>query len=133
MLEPLGGYLLLAEHLTCKTGLDHRYAEAFNFGPDLEANRTVRELVSEMIEHWNGIWRDVSDPHAPHEAGRLHLQIDKAHHQLNWHPRWDFKATVERTVSWYKAVNSGERALTHCLTDIDAYQANSNYVHKPSI
>jgi CDP-glucose 4,6-dehydratase len=119
VLEPLGGYLLLAERLT--TGAES-FASAFNFGPSLEANRPVQELVEAALQHWPGDWQDLSDPDAPHEAGRLHLQIDKAHHQLGWRPRWDFATTVARTVSWYRAVHEGASALDCCLTDLKAYQ-----------
>lgn len=127
VLEPLSGYLLLAKHLVSESGPEHCYADAYNFGPSLEGNRTVQDLVNEMLKHWDGIWRDCSDPHAPHEAGRLHLQIDKAHHQLAWRPRWSFRRTVERTVNWYKAVDNGSNSLTNCLADIEAYQANSDH------
>ena len=95
---------------------------AFNFGPSLEANRSVRELVEETIKHWPGQWQDLSDPSAPHEAGRLHLQIDKAHHQLGWRPRWPFATTIERTVGWYRSVHhTPEQATSCCLSDLDAY------------
>ena len=47
-----------------------------------------QHLLEAALQHWEGSWRDGSDPHAPHEAGRLHLQIDKAHHRLGWQPRW---------------------------------------------
>ena len=90
VLEPLGGYLLLAERLTADPSL----AEASNFGPQLEANRSVRELVEEALHHWAGSWVDQSDPLAPHEASLLNLVIDKANHQLGWNPRWDFATTV---------------------------------------
>ncbi len=118
VLEPLGGYLLLAEKLA------NVEAEAgpFNFGPFLEANRSVRELMEASLGHWPGQWDDRSDPQAPHEAGRLHLQIDKAHHQLGWHPRWDFATSVERTVGWYRAVHEGANPLQCCLADLQSYQ-----------
>lgn len=123
VLEPLGGYLLLAERLAGGGGgSDHPFASAFNFGPSLDANRPVRELVEAVLEVWPGAWRDLSEPVALHEAGRLHLQIDKAHHQLNWRPRWDFATTVSRTVSWYRTVHDGASALNSCLADIEAYQ-----------
>lgn len=83
-LEPLGGYLLLAQRLTAE---GDRLAEAFNFGPQLEANRTVRELVEEALGHWPGRWVDESDASNPNEANLLNLVIDKAHHQLGWAPR----------------------------------------------
>ena len=123
VLEPLSGYLLLAENLVSKTSHENYYADAFNFGPSLEANRTVQQLIEEINEHWGGSWQNISEADAPHEANRLHLQIDKAHHQLGWHPRWSFKTTVERTVNWYKAVESGSLALKSCMEDITAYQA----------
>lgn len=118
LLEPLGGYLLLAEKLV------NAEAEvgAFNFGPSLEANRCVRELIEAALCHWPGQWEDRSDPKAPHEAGRLHLQIDKAHHQLGWQPRWPFATTVERTVSWYRAVHEGANPMECCLADLHSYQ-----------
>jgi CDP-glucose 4,6-dehydratase len=118
VLEPLGGYLLLAEKLANAEA----EAGAFNFGPSLEANRSVRELVEAALSHWPGQWEDLSDPQAPHEAGRLHLQIDKAHHQLGWQPRWPFAATVERTVGWYRAVDEGANPLQRCLADLQSYQ-----------
>ena len=126
VLEPLGGYLLLAEHLAkapAGDGNSPTSASAVNFGPSLEANRTVQELVGSALQHWPGSWRDVSDSTAPHEAGRLHLQIDKAHHQLGWRPRWDFTTTVARTVAWYRAVHEGASPLACCLADLDAYTA----------
>ena len=118
VLEPLGGYLLLAERLYADGAA---YASAFNFGPALEANRPVRELVETALQDWSGHWQDLSDPAAPHEAGRLHLQIDKAHHQLGWRPRWDFPTTVARTVGWYRAVHDGVSPLDCCLADLEAY------------
>ena len=119
VLEPLGGYLLLAEKMAAGSGA---YASAFNFGPALEANRSVRELVEATLAHWPGSWRDLSDPTSPHEAGRLHLQIDKAHHQLGWRPRWPFATTVERTVAWYRAAHEGAGPLECCLKDLQSYQ-----------
>lgn len=118
VLEPLGGYLLLAEHLA--TG-DPKYASAFNFGPLLDANRSVRALVEAILEHWPGHWQDQSSYEAPHEAGRLHLQIDKAHHQLGWLPRWNFDTTVGRTVGWYRAFHEGVSPLSCCLGDLEAF------------
>lgn len=123
VLEPLGGYLLLAEKLAA-TGViaKYSYTSAFNFGPSLEANRPVRELVEAALQHWPGDWQDFSDPAALHEAGRLHLQIDKAHHQLGWRHRWDFATTVARTVTWFRAFHEGASALECCMADLEAYQ-----------
>jgi CDP-glucose 4,6-dehydratase len=119
VLEPLSGYLRLAEALATEPMPP---CEAFNFGPQLESNRPVRELIATILSHWPGQWADQSDPNAPHEAGLLHLQIDKAHHRLGWQPRWDYATTVERTVGWYRAVHEGASALECCLADLACYQ-----------
>jgi CDP-glucose 4,6-dehydratase len=120
VLEPLGGYLRLAETLATDP---EPPCEPFNFGPQLKGNRSVRELVTTMLIHWPGEWLDQSDPNAPHEAGLLHLQIDKAHHRLGWQPRWDYATTIARTVGWYRAVHEGASALECCMADLHAYQA----------
>jgi CDP-glucose 4,6-dehydratase len=120
VLEPLGGYLLLAQQLlTAPTPP----CEAFNFGPPLSSNRPVRELVEAMLAQWPGAWELEQQSQAPHEAGLLHLQVDKAHHQLGWSPRWDFETTVERTVGWYRDVAEGADPVSRSLSDLAAYQA----------
>ena len=79
-------------------------------------------MVDEIVKVWPGRWDDVSDPSSLHEAGRLHLHIDKAHHQLGWSPRWPFSTTIKRTVNWYyKVINSTGDAEDCCLSDISAY------------
>ncbi|GAB4249679.1 MAG: CDP-glucose 4,6-dehydratase [Candidatus Methylacidiphilales bacterium] len=129
VLEPLSGYLLLAARLSAGQGgstkrgddddntLPHAkdleirsndsLCSAFNFGPHLESNRTVKDLVEEALKHWPGRWEDRSDPNAPHEAGKLNLVWDKAHHVLGWSPRWSFAETVEKTVAWYREAAEG--------------------------
>ena len=120
VLEPLGGYLLLAQALACDPATP---CEAFNFGPTLASNRSVKELVESILSHWGGSWLDQRDPDAPHEAHLLHLQIDKAHHRLGWSPRWDYDTTVRRTVDWYHHYHQSHSALAGCLADLQAYQA----------
>lgn len=122
VLEALSGYLLLAERLAAGYGPNNPYADSFNFGPTLEANRSVGELVDEVLLHWSGSWSDLSDPNALHEAHRLHLHVDKAHRLLGWQPKWDFATTVSRTVNWYRSVHEGASPLACCLADIEAYK-----------
>ncbi|MFN6134364.1 MAG: CDP-glucose 4,6-dehydratase [Synechococcaceae cyanobacterium] len=128
VLEPIGGYLLLAERLhSGASGAEQPLASAFNFGPQLEANRCVRELVEEALRYWPGQWDDRSDPSSPHEASLLNLVIDKAHHQLGWAPRWPFATTVERTVSWYRRVQKGQASpMQCCRDDLAAYLAEGH-------
>ena len=106
VLEPLSGYLQLAARLAANHGLPlppETYQSGFNFGPALTSNKTVAELVLEILKHWPGTWEDRSDPSAPHEAVKLNLATDKAFHLLDWEPRWDFQQTVQHTVEWYRS------------------------------
>jgi CDP-glucose 4,6-dehydratase len=123
VLEPLGGYLRLAEALAMDPDPP---CEAFNFGPSLTSNRSVRELVESILKHWSGEWLHQRDLEAPHEANLLHLQLDKAHHRLGWNPNWDYATTIKRTAAWYLAQHQGEEAITCCLADLEAYQENMN-------
>lgn len=114
VLEPLSGYLELAATLAGSFDMsDARFrqlASAFNFGPGLDANRTVGELVEQVLKHWPGRSQDQREDSAPHEAGRLHLSTDKAFHLLGWKPAWDFEETVERTVGWYRETAESSKA-----------------------
>ncbi len=109
VLEPLGGYLWLAA-LLANPALGQcdpsRIVSAFNFGPIRESNRSVEQLVTEILKHWPGRWEDKTDPSAFHEAGLLHLSTDKAHALLGWQPVWRFPETIEKTVSWYSTTRS---------------------------
>jgi CDP-glucose 4,6-dehydratase len=103
VLEPLSGYLWLAASLAADLRpLTSGLASAFNFGPTHESNRTVAELVQEILKHWPGCWEDKSDPNGVHEAGLLQLSIDKAHALLGWEPVWNFSTAIEQTVKWYR-------------------------------
>ena len=106
VLEPLSGYLWLGACLANSqlSAFNSRLTSAFNFGPTLSSNRTVADLVQEILKHWPGKWEDKSDPKAVHEAKLLNLSTDKAHHFLGWSPAWDFYKTVEETTIWYREV-----------------------------
>ena len=132
VLEPLGGYLWLAAlladpSLAGPSAPDPlRFCDAFNFGPRLESNRTVAELVAEILKHrpgQSGRWEDRSDPHAPHEASLLNLSIEKAFHLLRWRPVWDFQETVARTTEWYTRVEQSNPPLALTRAQIAAYTA----------
>ena len=106
VLEPLGGYLTIGAALA-KRERFNEVCGGFNFGPNPRANRTVKELVEEMLKWEDGTWVDKSDPNAVHEAGLLNLNIGKARRILGWKPRWGFAKTVEETMVWYGAVAHG--------------------------
>ena len=120
VLEPLGGYLVLGAALATRTRFAD-YASGFNFGPDPSANRTVKDLVAEILKHRAGRWEDRSDPKAAHEAGLLNLDITKAREVLGWTPRWNFETTIAKTVEWYVAVAVGEGAAELTVRQIRDY------------
>jgi CDP-glucose 4,6-dehydratase len=120
VLEPLSGYLALAAGLYTSEN-PGPLCSAFNFGPLLNANRTVSDVVSEALKHWPGDWIDQSDPHAPHEAGRLNLTTEKAFHLLGWQPRWSFETAVQKTVEWYRAEHGGANPATLTRQQIREY------------
>jgi CDP-glucose 4,6-dehydratase len=116
VLEPLGGYLLLGAKLeqaraTKDAGEIARYAQAFNFGPNPDANRSVRDLVEEVLKHWPGVWEQTHQEKHLKEAPLLSLSIDKARETLDWQPRWDFAETVRETSLWYQAYYSGNASM----------------------
>lgn len=106
VLEPLSGYLwlgaVLAKPSLTDFSADH-FSSAFNFGPGHDANRTVAELVEQILKHWPGRWADRSDPKAVHEASLLQLTTDKSNALLGWSPAWSFAETIRETVTWYAA------------------------------
>lgn len=120
VLEPLYGYLQLALALR---GDPPRFAGAWNFGPDDGSFKTVEDLAHLIIAEWgHGELVANINPNAPHEAGLLHLNCDKARQRLNWSPRWSFVETVKRTVAWYRA----EDKLATSLTQIREYMGEEH-------
>lgn len=118
VLEPLSGYLWQA----VRQAEDPRLCGAFNFGPGHDANRTVAQLVTELLRHWPGEWLDQTQPDAPHEAGRLQLTTDKANALLSWSPVWRFDEAVAATTRWYREVDSGKQSpLEATRAQISAY------------
>ena len=120
VLEPLGGYLTLGAALAARERFDE-VCGGFNFGPNPKDNKTVRELVEEILKWRAGAWVDRSDPAAVHEAGLLNLDIRKARRILGWKPRWNFAETVKNTVQWYAAVADGRNPMAITREQIAAY------------
>ena len=120
VLEPLGGYLLLAARMK-QGALESALrgssgdAAAFNFGPLDESDRTVREVVEEVTKTWSGTWVKTGAEDAPHESNWLSLDVSRARQSLGWLPVWNFGQTVERTVHWYKEV-ARDKALAREVT-----------------
>lgn len=122
VLEPIGGYLTLGAALASSTS-PATLASAFNFGPALTSNRTVAQLVAELLRHIPGDWADASDPNAVHEASKLNLAVDKAFHLLQWQPVWNFEQTIARTAEWYLGEAEGKSPHELTLQHIKQYES----------
>ncbi len=118
VLDPIGGYLILAEKLNSKESI---YCDAFNFGPNINSNKSVEELVKKILEYWPGEWKEL-EINSFHEAGMLNLNIDKANNLLGWRPRWSYEESIKKTVEWYRQTFEGEEPFDLCLRDISSYQ-----------
>lgn len=131
VLEPLGGYLKLGVELAKADDPERlrQVCSGFNFGPDPESNRPVRDLVEKVTKVWDGKWKDLSDADAPHEANLLNLSIDKADRLLGWSPVWDFDEGVERTVEWYRRVHENE-SLAQAVTRAQIADYSKAYTHE---
>lgn len=129
VMEPLSGYLTLAMRQRYALVSEEKEAlvalsSAFNFGPGLGSNRSVKEVVEEALQCWPGDWEDHQKTGEPHEAGKLNLAWDKAFHLLDWQPRWEFPETLARTINWYRQqMTSGVDAGTLIRGDIEAYES----------
>ncbi len=120
VLEPLSGYLTLGAAVAARERFDE-VCGGFNFGPNPKDNRTVRELVEEILKWRAGAWVDRSDPAAVHEAGLLNLDIRKARRILGWKPRWGFEETVRQTADWYSSVENGADPIEITQRQIGEY------------
>ena len=120
VLEPLSGYLILAEGLYEK---GHTFAEGWNFGPREEDAQSVRWIVERLCESWGrgAIWEQQTGEH-PHEAGYLKLDISKARQRLNWEPRWSLQTALTHIIDWHQANLSGLDMHEYCLQQIDLYK-----------
>jgi CDP-glucose 4,6-dehydratase len=121
VLEPLGGYLLLAEKLFVA---GKSFAEAWNFGPVDEDCISVAALVEKFCAVWgNGVRFEINPDHGPHEASFLKLNCSKAASRLSWQPQWRIDKTISETASWYRNVHKGKNAQVECLRQIEEYEA----------
>lgn len=122
VLEPLAGYLILAERLW-QDGRE--VAEAWNFGPAMADVKPVSQVVDQVTRLWGpgAAWHLVEEAGAPHEAGLLAVDPTKAQVRLGWHPRLRLDAALDWTLSWYRDHLAGELAGDLIRRDIARYEA----------
>lgn len=128
VLEPLSGYLWLGALLLERESAWVR--DGWNFGPGLDAARTVRELADAIVRTLGrGSWTTDQATDHPHEANFLRLSIEKASSMLGWRPVWNFEETVRRTVKGYEALvaagSDASAAKTFMISEIAAYTSGA--------
>lgn len=126
VLEPIAGYLLLAEKLLAG---EETFADAWNFGPYDEDAWPVEHIATAMARRWGGgaTWfRDGNE--TVHEAGLLKLDSSKARAELGWRPRLRLRTSLEWLVDWYQAWQRGENLQSFTLDQIIAYDDHPSAV-----
>ncbi len=122
VLEPLWGYLLLAERLAAAP---HAAPHAVNFGPDAAEAIPVVQVVGRVFGLWgDGEWTD-EDKEQPHEADSLCLDASLAHTALGWRPVLDLDTALAWTVEWWRAEAAGADCRKVALGQIEAYRARA--------
>ena len=119
VLEPLSGYLILAERLFEEP---LKYSGGWNFGPHDQDVQQVDWIVDRMAALWGGAKWDLDEDDNPHEAVLLKLDISKAVSLLDWTPTWSMDATLEKIIHWHKAWKSGRDMRAACISEIRAFE-----------
>jgi len=119
VLEPLSGYLTLAERLFT-SGQD--FAEAWNFGPEESDARSVQWIVDQLCSQTPGSSWDCDTVPQPHEAHYLKLDSSKARAKLGWHSRWDLQTALTQTLEWHKKWKGGADMTALSLAQIREYE-----------
>jgi len=119
VLEPLSGYLLLAQKLYEEGAV---YAEGWNFGPNDTDAKPVQWIVERLTKAWGegASWALDGGDH-PHEAHYLKLDCSKAKARLDWHPRWHLADTLGVIIDWHRAFRDDKNMRELTLRQISAY------------
>ncbi|MFC5498466.1 CDP-glucose 4,6-dehydratase [Caenimonas terrae] len=125
VLEPLRGYLLLAQQLAID---GQRWAQAWNFGPADTDALTVGEIADRLCALWGppAAWATDGQQH-PHEARWLRLDCSKAREELGWSPRWDLERALREIVRWHRASAAGADMRALSLQQIDDFETTSHH------
>lgn len=119
VIEPLTGYMLLAEKLFGNRG---KFAEAWNFGPDDGDVKNVEWVIRKICELWGeGATYKVDTHPQPHEANFLKLDCSKSKAELNWHPQWNLEIALKSIVDWNKAWMNKQDIRKTTEEQIDRY------------
>lgn len=118
VLEPLTGYLLLAEKIYNNP---KKYSGAYNFGPNTCDVQTVEWIVEKMSCFWKDSSWKIDTSLNPHEAKFLKLDINKAGKMLNWFPTWSLDISLEKIVKWYMQYMANADMQKYSLKEIELF------------
>ena len=124
VLEPLSGYLILAEKLINK---NTNYAEAWNFGSLKNDSKSVLWVVKHLRKKIPNIKFEIDKNAQPHEAGILLLDSSKAISKLRWKPRWSLEIALEKVIEWHQAWKENKIMADISISQINSY---NNYKSK---
>jgi CDP-glucose 4,6-dehydratase len=123
VLNPLQGYLLLAERLW----EDATYATAWNFGPDQEDSHPVAWLVERMRARWPGeLAVEVAERRPIRESAVPRVDSTRARTRLGWRPPWDLPAAIDATVDWHLAHRDGRDPIAISLEQLERFSAEAS-------
>lgn len=125
VLDPLAGYLLLAERLYTD---GECYAESWNFGPAETESSSVRSITERICSIWGrgSSWVPQSGL-KPYESQSLRLNTSKAIQRLLWKPRWDVETALNYTVEWHKALSRGEEMHAVCMQQLGIFHRHESF------
>jgi CDP-glucose 4,6-dehydratase len=119
VLEPLAGYLLLAQRLYEDGG---QYACGWNFGPGDEDAKQVEWIVRRLCGQWHdGATYRIDEGDHPHEAHYLKLDSTRAREELGWRPRWSLDTALQKILEWTAVYETAGNVRECCLQQIADY------------
>jgi len=124
VLEPLSGYLVLAQNLYAKP---ERFASGWNFGPLDEDAKPVGDILNLMVSQWPGAKWELDNGAHPHEAGYLKLDISKARTELGWQPTWGLEKTLGKIIRWHRSWLDKGDMQSECLQEIHEYMRDMSH------
>ena len=119
VMEPLNGYLMLAQHLITN---GTKYAQAWNFGPENSDVQNVKWITEAICRLWgDGATFEIDSNPQPHEANYLKLDCSKSNTELGWHPKWDIQLALQSIINWNKLWLNGDDMRSVTENQISEY------------
>ena len=119
VIEPISGYLTLAEHLFMQEG---NFSEPWNFGPNTSETKSVEWVINYLSKKKPNVKWKIDKYNKNHETGILKLDSTKSKSKLGWAPKWDIKTALNKTLLWYDGWKAKNDITNMCLEQIEEYE-----------